>query len=253
MASRLASPRFRRRALRVGLLVVAASTAAIVSILFWNTGTVVETPVTGTSDFATKPPRNVRLSADDRRSVIATARFFVDTAVRREKLDAAYDVVGPGIKQGLSRSEWQTGNIPVVPYPVDVAKWKFDYTYEDEIGLEVLVLPRPGSKLRPMVFSLLMRKAGAGNGAWLVDSWSPRSGAPSGTTQSASSSGAPGSAIPLAPADAPTGRVSRVWLLAPLLLISVVLLVPLGAMGVERARMRRAERRYESHTGSRGL
>jgi hypothetical protein len=252
VAGRLASPRFRRRALRVGLLVVAASSAAIVSILFWNTGTVVESPVTGPSDFPTGPSRNVRLSADDRRQAIATARFFVDTAVRREKLDAAYDVVGPGIKQGLSRSEWQTGNIPVVPYPVDVAKWKFDYTYADEIGLEVLVLPQPGSKLRPMVFSLLLRKSD-GNGPWLVDSWSPRSAAPSGPTQSAASTGDSGSAIPLPPAGAPKGKVSRVWLLAPLLLISTVILVPLGAMGVERARTRRAERRYDSQTGSRGL
>lgn len=242
MASRFASPRFRRRALRVGLLVVAASSAAIVSILFWNTGTVVDSPVSGTSDFPTEPSKNVRLSVDDRRHVIATARLFVDTAVRRERLDAAYDVVGPGIKQGMSRGEWQTGNIPVVPYPVDVARWKFDYTYANEIGLQVLLLPRSGSKLRPMVFSLLLRKADR-DGPWLVDSWSPRSAAPTGAV---ASSGGSGSAIALPPADAPTGKVSRAWLLAPLLLISMVILVPVGVLGVEQARARRAERRYAS-------
>jgi hypothetical protein len=128
-----------------------------------------------------------------------------------------------------------------------VAKWKFEYTYADEIGLQVLVLPRPGSKVRPMVFSLLLRKDDR-DGAWLVDSWSPRSAGPTGGAGSSGGAGT-GSGIALPPPDAPRGKVSRVWLLAPLLLISTVILVPVGVMGAERARTRRAERRYAAGKG----
>lgn len=47
MANRLSSPRFRRRALKVGVLLAVAAAAALVSIFFWDTATIVETPLRG--------------------------------------------------------------------------------------------------------------------------------------------------------------------------------------------------------------
>jgi hypothetical protein len=58
------------------------------------------------------------------------AKQFINTAVARKDLNAAYDIVGPSIKQGMSRSEWNTGNIAVVPFPMDAldyAPFKVDY------------------------------------------------------------------------------------------------------------------------------
>ena len=55
MAGRLSSPRFRRRALKIGLLLAAGVAAALVSIFFWNTATVVETPLHGKADLYVPP------------------------------------------------------------------------------------------------------------------------------------------------------------------------------------------------------
>jgi len=42
---------------------------------------------------------------------------FIKTAVMRQNLAEAWTISGPQIRQDLSRQQWLTGNIPVVPYP----------------------------------------------------------------------------------------------------------------------------------------
>ena len=36
----------------------------------------------------------------------------------------------------------------MVPFPVDTARWRVDYSYEDEVGLEVSAWPEPDAGLR---------------------------------------------------------------------------------------------------------
>ena len=55
MAGRLSSPRFRRRAIKVGILLAVVVAAALVSIFFWNTATIVETPLHGKADIYVPP------------------------------------------------------------------------------------------------------------------------------------------------------------------------------------------------------
>ena len=90
------------------------------------------------------PPIPVKMAPAERRAVIATAALFVETAVRREHAERAYELVGPNLRGDTTRDEWRDGDIPVVPYPVDDARWKFDYSYANEIGLQVAVFPQPG-------------------------------------------------------------------------------------------------------------
>ena len=173
---RLASPRFRRRALKGGLLLAVVAAGALVSIFFWNTATVVETPLHGRADLYV-PPIPVKMAAAERRQVIATAARFVETAVKRDHAERAYELVGPNLRNGTTLAHWREGDIPVVPYPVDDARWKFDYSYADEIGLQVAVFPEAGESVRPMVFNMSLRAVGAGaKRHWLVDSWSPSGG-----------------------------------------------------------------------------
>ncbi|MHB1244625.1 MAG: hypothetical protein ACYC1P_14690, partial [Gaiellaceae bacterium] len=97
------------------------------------------------------PPIPVQMAAAERRDVIARAALFVQTAVRRDHTERAYELAGPGLRAGTTRAEWQGGDIPVVPYPVDDARWKFDHSCEDEIGLRVAVFPEPGASVPPAV------------------------------------------------------------------------------------------------------
>jgi hypothetical protein len=242
-AGRLSSPRFRRRALKVGILVAVAAAAALVSIFFWNTATIVETPLHGKADVYV-PPIPVKMAAAERRAVIATAARFVDTAVRRDHAERAFELVGPNLRGDTTRAEWREGDIPVVPYPVDDARWKFDYSYADEIGLQVAVFPEAGATVRPMVFNMSLRAVGAGTKRrWLVDSWSPRGGG--GSSRPSRSDGSPFQ-VDLAPVPRASTSLGAVWLLVPGLLIVLALLVPLTLIVVERVRLRRAREAFDA-------
>ena len=241
MRGRLASPRFRRRALKVGVLLAVVAAGALVSIFYWNTATIVETPRHGRADLYV-PRIPIKMAPAERRLVIATAARFVDTAVKRDHAERAYELVGPNLRNGTTLDHWRKGDIPVVPYPVEAARWKFDYSYADEIGLQVAVFPAAGEELRPMVFNLSLRAFGSGaKRHWLVDSWSPRGGGGGGPRPSRTD----GSPFRIeVPASASTS-LGAVWLLVPAGLIALALVVPAALVVVERVRTRRAQRAYE--------
>jgi hypothetical protein len=242
MPGRLASPRFRRRAFKCGVLLAVVTAGALVSIFYWNTATLVETPRHGRADLYV-PPIPIKMAAAERRQVIATAARFVDTAVKRDHAEQAYELVGPNLRNGTTLAHWREGDIPVVPYPVDAARWKFDYSYVDEIGLQVAVFPKAGEEVRPMVFNMSLRAVGAGaKRHWLVDSWSPRGGGGSSPRPSRTD-GSP-FRIALQPTSASTS-LGAAWLLVPAGLIGLALVIPATLVVVERIRSRRAQRAYE--------
>jgi hypothetical protein len=110
----------------------------------------------------------------------AVARQFLKTAVTRADLAAAWKIVGPDLRGGLTYKEWLTGNIPVVPYPygaIGTARFKIDYSYANEALLEVALLPKTGAKIKGQIFYLgLKRVVGPGGKRhWVVDSWVPHS------------------------------------------------------------------------------
>jgi len=252
-SGRLSSPRFRRRLLKVGGLAAVAAGAAVVSILFWNTGKSYDTPLSTEPAIVPTVRENVGLTKTEQRQVIRAASRFVQTAVRREHLAESYDLVSETLRGGFTRAEWASGNIPVQPYPVDAARWKFDYTYEDEIGLQIYVVPDRGNNLRPMVFYMTMTKGD--NGRWLVDSWVPRAGT-GGSSERSSGSGAPATTTPGSPVGgvAPAGRGGRiptVWIAVPLTLLLAAFFVPVVVMTRERVRGRRAVRAYEAELARR--
>lgn len=120
-------------------------------------------------------PKTVKLS----KAAVAVARQFVTTAVARKDLPGAWKIVSPNVKGGLTYKEWLTGNIPVVPFPVDtgtVTRFKIDWSFPREAGLEILLAPKNPSKVKPQDFFILLKKIGAGStGHWIVDSWVPHS------------------------------------------------------------------------------
>lgn len=125
-------------------------------------------------------PHSVPLSAAAR----SVAREFVTTAVARKNLAEAWKISGPNIRGGLTYAQWKTGNIPVVPYPVGQvqygAPFKIDYSLPDEALIEVALLPKPSAKIKPQIFSLLLKQVRGADGKsrWVVDSWVPHGSVP---------------------------------------------------------------------------
>ena len=244
MAGRLSSPRFRRRLLKLGSLGLVAGAVAAVTIVFWDTGRDYDTPLSNQPAVVNEAQPSVRLTEQDRRAAITAAARFVDTAVKRERVADSYALASPSLRQGMTRAEWAKGDIPVIPYPVDAARWKTDYTYGDEVGLQVYVLPTVGAKVKPMIFHMSVKAFGAGEGRrWLVDSWAPRvDGIPATPAQSSSSFMSLQTS--LGPAGSPEGKLSTLWLAVPALLILGIVAVPATVLLRERLRTRRAERAY---------
>jgi hypothetical protein len=246
----LASPRFRRRLVKGGSLLAVVGVGALISVFYWNTANPVETPLSNTPADVYVPNLPVTFAAAERRQVIKIAARFVDTAVRRDHTERAYELAGPSLRNGTTRRHWLDGDIPVVPYPVDDARWKFDYSYSDEIGLQVLVFPVAASELRPMVFNMSLKAVGSGKARhWLVDSWTPRGGG--GGRSSSSVNRTQGSPFDLGGTIAPTeptaSRLGSGWLVFPIVLLIVgALLVPLSVVGLERFRSRRAQRAHDA-------
>jgi len=166
----------------VAVLVV--GTAIAVSIVWWNTGHSTATPLTNQPALdVSKIPQTVKITPGARR----VARRFIETAVARKNLGEAYTLVTEEIRQGQSLKSWMTGNIAVVPYPVDAVKYapmKIDFSYPREAQIEIALLPKRGAKVRPLLFMMDLVKRGD---RWLVNAWVPRATAP--VPAQASSSG----------------------------------------------------------------
>jgi len=117
-----------------------------------------------------KVPPKVKLAP----GATKVARTFIETAVARKNLRVAYTLVTEQIRQGQSLKSWMTGNIAVVPYPVDAIRYapmKIDFSYPREAQIEIAMLPKKGSNVKPLLFMMDLVKRGD---RWLVNSWVPR-------------------------------------------------------------------------------
>ena len=154
----------------VAVVLVGGAIAA--GIIWSNTGKSNATPLTNQPALdVSKVPATVKLTS----GATQVARKFIETAVARKNLPEAYSLVTEEIRQGQSLKSWNTGNIAVIPYPVDQVKYapmKIDFSYPTEAQIQVALLPKTGSGVKSQLFimDLVKRK-----GKWLVNSWVPRS------------------------------------------------------------------------------
>jgi hypothetical protein len=202
-----------------------------------------------------QPPKHVELTRSQRARVLATAANFVTHAVARRKVEEAYDLAAPSLRGGMTRAQWRSGTIPVVPFPVEEARWKLEFSDEDAVGLQVLLLPTAASGLRPELFNMELAATGAGaKQKFLVTSWSPsglaQGGAPPAASRSAGAGGVPNVGGSLEGGQA---RLGSRWLLAPLALLVLVPLVVIGFFARGWLRGRRAEAEYAASAPAREL
>ncbi len=172
---RLALPSRRlSRRIRFGLtLAVVVGGVALIVTLVPNTKTT-DQPI------STQPAQIVRTEKTVPRDPesVRIGRKFIETAVLRRNLDWAYDHVHPYLKGLLTRAAWDTGAIPVIPYPArNAATTEFVvvYSYQTEVLFEVDLVAKPGSGVRPHLnFYLGLRREGdRPTGRWLVSYWEP--------------------------------------------------------------------------------
>ena len=131
----LKSPRNQRYLLLVSGIVLAAGIAAFLIVFLRNTGS------TEQERFTNKPVQKVSTpkKAPLEPAVRVVAGKFILTAVQRKNLGQAWSLAGPGIRQGLSRKEWLSGNIPVVPFlkPIKLTSLKVDLSSKNYALIEL--------------------------------------------------------------------------------------------------------------------
>jgi hypothetical protein len=239
------SPRKRRRlAWTAGALAFVA--AVVVAGAFWpEKGEDPPQTFENENAYVYEEPDKVELTRVERARALATAANFVTHAVARRGVDQSYDIVAPSLKGGLSRAQWRSADIPVVPFPVEEARWKVEYSYADALGLQVLLFPTAASKLKPSVFAMELTPTGHGKNRWLVASWAPVGmTAASGAAPAAQPAGAGG--VPNLGDAPPSGeaRLDAKWLLAPLALLALVPMIVVAFYVRSWRRGRRADAAY---------
>jgi hypothetical protein len=114
-----------------------------------------------------------RLTRADRKAVNATLDVLVNSAVKRHDVAASFDIVTPTLRAGMTRKEWSQGSIPIYPYPARGTRfhgWTVKYVTPGEIAVELMLQPRKGAKVGPILFDVYLDPV---RGKWLVDSFMP--------------------------------------------------------------------------------
>ena len=185
-----------------------------------------------------REPPSRRPSPAERKAMLSTVSLFISTAVARHHPERAYDVVDSSLREGMTRKQWSTGLIPVVPFPaagVDLVQ--FIRFRGDSALIEVFLEPARGSHLVRKTFQIELRLSSAGK--WLVSSWVPE-----GVSQSQIDLNRPESPDVIAKAANPP-RLSTRWIYLPLgILILGLVLTPLAIFGRHAYAHRRARKRY---------
>ena len=168
----LSSPRRQRRLKWIGGGVFLVGLISLLSVFIGSNG--LHSPI------STVPAQHVKplVKAPPDPKAFNVARTFVETAVLRKNLDAAYPIVNQEIKGGQTKQQWETGNIAVDPYPAGNAKtagFEVVWSYKTQMMLIVDLVARPGANVRPhLPFWLgLVRAHNKPKGKWLVNYWVP--------------------------------------------------------------------------------
>jgi len=167
----LHSYRWRRRFVIWGAVCVVGGTLiALAALSIHNPNTA---PHGGKATIVAQPKRAPFRPAE-KHQVSKVLAAFLSTAVARKHVASAWNIAGPQLKSGLTEREWDTGAIPVQPYPVankGLGEWEsVEYSYRNAVGLSVLLLPKPGSGQAPATADVDVVKH---RGHWVVNYFMP--------------------------------------------------------------------------------
>jgi hypothetical protein len=238
----LASPRRRRRfTWGAGLLAAAAVVGLAVVLMPDNNGEKMPGTRAGKPKLVAPAPKHVRIGTADQAAAKLAAAKFIDTAVLRRNVDQSWALTAPELRVGFTRKAWNTGDIPVVPFPADQLEsvnYHTDYTIKNHIGYQVSMLPHENSKALAVLFSMeLVKRGSPASPHWLVDYWAPISPGTLSPTERAKEA--------KAISDSAPQPIGSGWLLLPIVgIFALVVVLPLAFLIRGVLRHRRAERAY---------
>jgi hypothetical protein len=259
----LRSYRWRRRLL-FALPVVLAGPLIYLGIHFSNPGSPRNANGPTVPDY--KQPKTARFTKATQREVRQVLAAFERTAVARENPSGSWELAAPSLKEGVSRKQWNRGELPVVPYPAQnhgLGQWDYvEYSYRNTVGLEVFLFPKPGSGYSALTADVELVKGH--DGRWLVDYWMPKKyhGPPAVAKAKKTVRKAAGKrrhapqkakAAPPPQASQDTGetRPSRAYWAIPIAILSLILIVPIVFGIVHWRGNRKAAREHEAWLASR--
>jgi hypothetical protein len=248
----LGSYRWRRRLFWIGIAVVVVATTVGVFLSLPEGGrkfteTFRDEPSTQAAPQA--PP--IKLTPAARRAVTRTLVQFTDAGVARKNPGEAWELATPTFRAGTTLEQWRRGELPVFPYPANAEQarsWTLVGTTPDDVTVDLVFQPPPGSKRGPVEYEAVMKPVGSGSARrWLVDSFiAIKTYAPSGQKPTAAPKPLPPNFKP----HYPKGRLSPLWFVVPGVILGLIVLVPLGLLVLNWRRGVRAERAYRSGVGT---
>jgi hypothetical protein len=193
---------------------------------------------------ATRPP--LAVTPARRRQIDLLVRRFTETAVTRRDPAAAWELASKAMRSGVSRAAWNRGELPgVLPFAASALKdvsWKLVYRAPDRVGIDVLVVAKPGSGQPTLVYQtdLVLE-----NDRFVIETWVPEATLIGGGTPPPAAAESP------ATVESPysRGRLDARWLLVPAGIVLLLLGTALVLVVRHAVRSRRAYRRYRGHAG----
>ena len=188
-----------------------------------------------------RTPSSVPFTAARRRAVTELLDQFVPAAVERGNPAQAYDLVTPSFRAGVTRSEWNRGNLPILPFDARGKHfgWILRYSFPREISVDVLLQPSKSEQLGAQAFTVVLRP---NDGRWLISEFVP-------VASFAPEKKAP--RILASPDFQPNmtegslhSRLDPKWLLLPVGILALMPLVPLVYFIRSKLIERRALRNY---------
>jgi hypothetical protein len=169
----LSTPRSQRWLMWISGAVLAIGVAVFLGVILTRGSS--KPASVNLATIASKPPKTKPVTSNSKvkpsADALKAAHTFLETAVVRKNLAAAYPIVGPDLKGGVSLATWRKGNIPVTFYPAanaKLAELKVKSSHKTELRLQTVLFPRKGSGVKPLVFDLYVDRIG---GKWLVNAF----------------------------------------------------------------------------------
>jgi hypothetical protein len=232
----------------IGVFVALVTGVVVAAILLpKDTGVHYDIEPTGTEPAQTVANvlTKARLTRADRHEINRTVVAFVRTGVTRDDPAAAWALVTPAMRSGVTRKQWNKGELPVFPFPAripDKPSWTVLNSYPGDVTIDLLLQSRSTSKRGSIAFAVNLLKTK--HGAWLVDSMIPE--------QSFEASTPPGKAAKqatVANGEQPKGKLSTLWFIVPGVLLALIALVPVLFLLNTWRRNRAINRRYRAEQG----
>lgn len=242
MRGRQLSYRNRRRLVALSVVAVVAGGIATATVLLPR-GEKVDRgtsgpPTPAPASTASLKPHPTHLTAADRAQLKSTIALFISSSVARRHPERSWPIIGPSLREGLTKKQWSTGNIPVVPFPVaGLDLLRLEQVADEKALVEVMLAPTRQSHLPHKTFQIELRLQPRGPHRWTISSWVPE-----GVSERVDTT-----PPAVAAAAAHPRHFSAVWIIVLLsVFVAALILLPLGIFARDHVRFRRTRAQFRA-------